>query len=88
VPRGTFAGWNLYKAPLPEGELADRDGTHLALASTRVEREQSGDPRLSLAERYPRDAYASGVRAAVTALRDDRLLLEEDAATYMATARN
>ncbi len=35
VPRGTFTGWNLYKAPLPEGELADRDGTHLAFAATR-----------------------------------------------------
>ena len=31
VPRGTFTGWNLYKAPLPDGELADRDGTYLGV---------------------------------------------------------
>ena len=62
VPRGTFTGWNLYKAPLPDGELADRDGTYLAFAATRAEREQSGDPRPSLAERYPtQDAYARSV---------------------------
>ena len=32
VPRGTFTGWNLYRAPMPAGELADRDGTYLAFA--------------------------------------------------------
>ena len=85
VPRGTFTGWNLYKAPLPDGELADRDGTHLAFAATRAEREQSGDPRPSLAERYPtQDAYVARVQAVVTALQRDRLLLEEDAAAYLA----
>jgi hypothetical protein len=80
VPRGTFAGWNLYRAPMPEGELADRDGTFLPVAATRAEREQSGDPRLSLAERYPtQDAYAAQVKEVVRELQRDRLLLEEDA---------
>ena len=32
VPRGTHTGWNLYKAPYPAGELADRDGSFLAFA--------------------------------------------------------
>ncbi len=46
--------------PLPAGELADRDGTCLAFAATRAERERSGDPRPSLEERYPtQDAYAA-----------------------------
>ncbi len=88
VPRGTFTGWNLYKAPLPQGELADRDGTHFAFAATRAEREQSGDPRPSLAERYPtQDAYVAGANDVVTALQRDRLLLDEDAAAYLARAR-
>ena len=39
VPRGTYTGWNIYRAPHPAGELADRDGTFLAFAATRAERE-------------------------------------------------
>jgi hypothetical protein len=88
VPRGTFTGWNLYKAPLPDGELADRDGTFLAFAATPAERTPSTDPRLSLAERYPnRDAYVARVQDVVAALQRDRLLLAEDAAAYLARAR-
>ena len=63
VPRGTFTGWNLYKAPYPEGELADRDGSFLAFAATEAER--GNDPRASLAARYPGTAYADAVRAVV-----------------------
>ena len=88
VPRGTFTGWNRFKPPLPEGELADRDGTLLAFATTEAEREQSGDPRASLAERYPdHGAYVARVQAVVIELQRDRLLLEEDAAAYMERAR-
>ena len=84
VPRGTHTGWNLYKAPLPEGELADREGTFLAFAATLADREQSGDPRASLAERYPsHEAYAARVQEVVAALQRDRLLLEEDAEAYL-----
>ncbi len=80
VPRGTFAGWNLYKAPYPEGELADRDGTFLAFAATRQERQATKDPRSSLQERYPTPQAEAGQRAkVVTALARDRLLLPEDA---------
>jgi hypothetical protein len=87
VPHGTFTGWNLYKPPLPQGELADRDGTFLAFAATPAEREKTGDQRPSLAERYPtHDAYVTGMQAVVTALQQERLLLEEDAATYLARA--
>ncbi len=86
VPRGTFTGWNLYKAPLPAGELADREGTYLAFAETPAER--TADPRPSLAERYPsHEAYVARVQAVVDALQRDRLLLDEDAAAYMARAR-
>jgi hypothetical protein len=85
VPRGTFTGWNLYREPMPAGELADRDGTFLAFAATQAECAQSGDPRASLGERYAtQDAYAARVREVVVALRRDRLLLEEDAAAYLA----
>jgi hypothetical protein len=81
VPRGTFLGWNLYKDPYPDGELADRDGTFLAFAATEVER--GADPRGSLAARYPGMAYGDAVKAVVAALLRDRLLLAEDAAQFV-----
>ncbi len=88
VPLATYAGWNLYRAPLPEGELADRDGSYLPFAETRQERERNGDPRLSIAERYKdRADYAEKVAAAANALVRDRLLLPEDAAAYIAAAQ-
>jgi hypothetical protein len=84
VPMGTFTGWNLYRAPYPDGELADRDGTFLAFAETEAQR--GADPRASLAARYPGTAYADAVHAAVENLSADRLLLPEDARSYMTAA--
>ena len=80
VPRGTFTGWNFYRAPWPEHEPADRAGTFLAFAETKT----AGDPRPSLSERYQTDAvYQAQVRTAVEALVSRRLLLDEDAARYL-----
>ena len=77
VPRGTYTGWNIYKAPHPAGGLADRDGTFLAFAATRAEREAAGDPRPSMEERPP---VGPRRRDAAAALVSARLLLTEDAA--------
>ena len=82
VPRGTFTGWNLYKSPYPDNELADRDGIFLAFAATDADR--GNDPRVSLATRYPGNTYPDAVRAVTEALLKDRLLLAEDAARYLA----
>jgi hypothetical protein len=88
VPRATYTGWNLYKAPFPEGELCDRDGTYAPFAKTKAEREGAGDPRLSLEERYRDQAdYVAKVSAAANALVAQRLLLAEDAERYIAAAR-
>ena len=81
VPKGTFTGWNLYQVPYPKGELADRDGSFLAFAPTDAER--GADPRPSVAERYPGDAYASAVRTVTGKLLRDRLLLQQDADRYL-----
>ena len=80
VPKGTFLGWNLYKAPYPDGELADRDGTFLAFPATDADR--GADPRASVAARYPGSAHADSVRAVVRELLQDRLLLAEDAERF------
>jgi alpha/beta hydrolase family protein len=79
VPRGTFAGWNLYREPWPEGELADRDGTFLAFPETQ------SDGRPSIAERYGSEIVRMDkVKHATEDLRARRLLLAEDAARFIA----
>jgi hypothetical protein len=85
VPLGTHTGWNVYRA-LPD-ELADRDGSFIAFARTRTEREAARDPRPSLDERYrSREAYVARVKAAAEVLVAERLLLPSDAAAYVKAA--
>ncbi len=85
VPLATFTGWNLYKdSPT---DLCDRDGTYLPFARTKAERAATGDPRLSLEERYgSRDAFVAKLKASADALLRDRLLLPGDAEAYVKAA--
>jgi hypothetical protein len=86
VPLGTHTGWNVYRDQ-PD-ELADRDGSFIAFARTRAEREVEDDPRPSLEERYgSRDAYAAQVKAAAAALVAERLLLPDDAERLVGAAK-
>ncbi|MGQ0664649.1 MAG: alpha/beta hydrolase domain-containing protein [Pseudomonadota bacterium] len=88
VPLATYTGWNLYKAPFPDGELCDRDGSHLPFARTRAERTAKGDPRPAIAERYADHAdYVTKVGAAAAELVKARLLLQEDADRYLEAAK-
>ena len=51
----------------------------MAFASTKEEREARGDPRPSIAERYPgRDVYLEQVRQAAQQLVEDGYVLAED----------
>jgi hypothetical protein len=85
VPLGTYTGWNVYKAQ-PD-ELADRDGSFIAFARTKAERETAGDPRPSLEERYSgRAGYVDRLHQAAAALVADRLLLQDDADRLVAAA--
>jgi hypothetical protein len=84
VPVATIAGWNVRaKDSGAAGELCYLEGSRVAVAKTKAERETQGDPRLSLSERY-RDAadYAERVRNAAAALARDGFLLEEDVKRY------
>ncbi|WP_336491948.1 alpha/beta hydrolase domain-containing protein [Methylobacterium nigriterrae] len=88
APRATFTGWNLYADPFPTGALCDREGSQLPFARARAEREASGDPRLSLEERYPdQEAYVAAVTKSVDGLVTDRLLLREDGDRLIKAAR-
>jgi hypothetical protein len=59
VPAATFTGWNLRSESVgAAGALGRWNGSYFPFALTAEERKQSGDPRLSVAERYPtRYAY-------------------------------
>ncbi len=88
APLATYTGWNAYKAPFPEGELCDRDGSYAPLAKTQAERAKSGDPRPSLEELYGDHAgYVAKLTAAADALVRERLLLPEDAQRYIDAAK-
>jgi alpha/beta hydrolase family protein len=54
-------------------------GSYLPFARTKSAREASGDPRLSIEERYAdRAAYLGRIAEAALALQRDRMLLPED----------
>jgi hypothetical protein len=89
VPLATYTGWNLYRAPFPDTELCDRDGTYSPFPRTRAEREASNDPRRSLEERYGSHAnYVAKYQEAVQKLVKERLLLPEDGQRFMARVRS
>ena len=86
VPLGTRTGWNIRSAGFAEGALM-AVGFYIPFAATAKERRETGDPRLSLEERYPsHEHYVSAVARAATELQNERLLLAEDVERYLATA--
>ena len=88
APLATHTGWNLRHADIGGVEqLLVFAGATLPFAKTRADRERSGDPRASIAERYAsREDYLARVRAAALALVKERYLLEDDAETSLAFA--
>ncbi|HEX5416905.1 MAG TPA: alpha/beta hydrolase domain-containing protein, partial [Chloroflexota bacterium] len=80
VPLGSHTGWNPRDpATGGAGQLLDMQGSTLLLPRTQSEREATGDPRRSIAERYAsREDYLARIRAASERLVADRYLVEED----------
>ncbi len=84
VPLGTYTGWN----PIPAGPLKGRERSlaagYIPFAKTKAERLASGDPRLSIEERYPTaEAYYAAAAKAANDLVQARFLLPEDAARLL-----
>ena len=80
VPLGTYTGWNLRSPQVgAETMLSPLDGMFVPFAKTKAEREKSGDPRLSIEERYATRAdYLTRFTASAEKLRAEGFLLEED----------
>jgi hypothetical protein len=80
VPLATYTGWNLFNDRSgPTSVLASMQGSYIPLPRTSAERKRTGDPRLSIEERYrDKDHYVSLVTKAAQELVEQRLLLTED----------
>jgi hypothetical protein len=80
VPLATYTGWNLRDLSIGAADLRlSFYGSFIPFAKTRAEREKSGDPRLSIAERYAsRDEYLGKFAEAAMKLIHERFLLRED----------
>ncbi|HOB00697.1 MAG TPA: alpha/beta hydrolase domain-containing protein, partial [Casimicrobium huifangae] len=83
APLGTYLGWNITAGgarPFHAGQICNYVGGMVPFAKTKAERAASGDPRLSLEERYKDHAgYVSAVRAAAANALAKGFLLQADA---------
>ena len=81
VPLGTYTGWSL-RAGRPAGDSAEAFGQFIAFPLTAKERQQKGDPRASIEERYPsKDFFLNLLEVAAAEMVEKRFLLKEDART-------
>ena len=88
-PLATYMGWNLRNpsigAPTEQYPLI---GAMVAFPRTRAEREKSGDPRLSIEERYKDEQeYLGKIESAARELAKQRFLLEADVPQVVAKAK-
>jgi hypothetical protein len=80
APLGTYLGWNVTAGGFDQGRICTLSGGYVPFAKTKAERLASGDPRLSLEERYDdHQAYVDAVRKAAQRAVAERFLLKEDA---------
>ncbi len=80
APLGTYLGWNVTRSGFYKGRGCGFEGGFIPFAKTKAERLATGDPRLSLEERYRDHAgYVAVVKAAVQRLVQQRFLLPADA---------
>lgn len=85
VPVGSHTGWNPRHPSIggPE-QLVIRHGFTRFFPRTREEREQMGDPRTSIEERYAdKSAYLEQVRSAANRLVQEGYVLDEDVDTVV-----
>ena len=80
VPLATYLGWNLRHPNMgAPDQMMPLMGATIPFPATQKEREARGDPRLSIAERYPNKTdYLAQVRRAAHTLVEEGHLLAED----------
>jgi len=80
VPLGTYTGWNPIGRGFFKGQIQALGGGYIPFAKTKAQRLASGDPRLSLEERYgTHEAYVAKVKDAAKRQVAEHFLLQDDA---------
>jgi hypothetical protein len=88
APIATTTGWALRRAGFSENEGCESDGQHIPFKTTKAERNATGDPRLSLEERYEdHEGYVNAVTKAAKKLEKQRFLLPADVQRYIEAAQ-
>ena len=91
APLGTYLGWNITAGgarPFHQGQICNYVGGMIPFARTAAERKASGDPRLSLEERYgSHDGYVAAVRKATERAMGAGFLLKPDAEKLIGQAQ-
>jgi Alpha/beta hydrolase domain len=84
APLGTYSGWNTRKSGFGFPDLCDLTGQYVPFAVHKADRLASGDPRLSVEERYGSKAgYITAVTRGIQEQLDEGLLLPDDAVTIL-----
>jgi hypothetical protein len=87
APLGTYTGWNLRARGHGHGAQLRFEGSYIPFPESPQERAMTGDPRLSILERYPdKAAYVAAITAAARELVEQGLMLEEDVERCTAAA--
>jgi hypothetical protein len=80
VPLATYTGWAL-RSGVHANDGCEASGQFIAFPRTEADRAATGDPRPSVAQRYPTfTGYHAKVRDALNDMVEERLLLCEDTA--------
>jgi hypothetical protein len=87
VPIATYTGWALRRAPFAANEDCALTGQYIPFPVTKAQRLATGDPRLSVQERYGSIGNYNYLYAvAVKKMMADRTLLVEDGAAMVSAA--
>jgi hypothetical protein len=79
APLGTYLGWNVISGGVDKGKICTLNGAFIPFFKTKAERMKSGDPRLSLEERYgTHQGYVDAVKMAAEKAVAERFLLRAD----------
>ncbi len=85
APLATYAAWNLRDPSIgAPDQRVSFEASYLPFSKTAADRKKTGDPRKSIAERYPsREDYVSRYTIALDNLIKQRWILEEDRAALL-----
>lgn len=89
VPIGTFLGWNVQAKGFYKGSACGFQGGFIPFPETKAQRLATGDPRLSLEERYGTHAgFVERIRAAAVQMQAEGFLLADDAEKIVTEAQD